>query len=244
MNIDSRVQVLDVEDLQANDFNLHCDIRFNCNKRKKRTCQQMVNDYRENILGEEIHEQNSDEINLNFYNKHQIFLHVVFLLTTVLSMLIALEVCISKMLVERPSGIFIELQYLDVILNHGLGIILFIIFGFNIEPLIEAFFSAKNKLKVVLPEQISYEVKLICDNFKEHYLEKCKNEILFQLNEQNEFCYVFRGQSLVEWLINQGLVDNRKEGERFAQALLKGRIIEHITKEQYFHDTTYLYKFK
>lgn len=239
------VQVLDVEDLVVDaPFNTYCDSRFNCNKRQKRECSQVVHDYRESLLDAvEAKEHNLDIINLNFYNKHQIFLHVIFLITTVLSMLIALEVCISKLLVEKPSGIFIELQYLDIILNHGLGIILFIIFGFNIEPLIALFNNSKRNLKVKLPKKLPYETKLVCDSFKANYLDKCKSEILFQLNDRNEFCYVFRGQVLVEWLMNQGLADSRIEAEKFSQKLLEGQIISHISNEQYFHDTTYLYKF-
>lgn len=240
------VQVLDVEDLAAADvpFEEHCGTRFNCSKRQKRACQQLVSDYREGLLDAvEAEEQNADTVNLSFYNKHQIYLHVIFLLTTVLSMVIALEVCISKLLVERPSGILVELQYLDVIMNHGLGIILFLIFGFNIEPLVALFAASKRRLKVSLPTKLSHETKLVCENFKQHYLDKCKSEILFQLNERNEFCYVFRGQSLVEWLLGQGLADTRKDAERFSQRLLEGQVIAHISNEQYFHDTTYLYKF-
>ena len=239
------VQVLDVEDLAADaPFDTHCDTRFNCSKRQKRACQQMVSDYREGLLDAvEAEEQNADIINLSFYNKHQIYLHVIFLLTAVLSMVIALEVCVSKLLVEQPSGILVELQYLDVIMNHGLGIILFIMFGFNIEPLVALFASSKRKLKVALPKKLSYETKLVCENFKQHYLDKCKSEILFQLNERNEFCYVFRGQALVEWLLAQGLADSRPDAEAFSQRLLEGKVIAHISNEQYFHDTTYLYKF-
>lgn len=236
------IQVLDVEDLISDTFNTQCDDRFNCCKRQKRTCQKLVDDYREGILDVvEAEEQNPDIIDLNFYKKHQIFLHVVFLLTTILSMLIALEVAISKLLVEKQTGVLIELQYLDILLNHGLGIILFIQFGFNIEPLIAL--VSKRKLKVILPKKLNHETKLICTNFKKNYLDKCKSEILFQLNERNEFCYVFRGRSLVDWLMNQGLADSRKEAELFSRKLLEGRIIEHISSEQYFNDNTYLYKF-
>ena len=242
----SAVQVLDVEDLiNADSFHLHCDTRFNCGTKRKRVCRKVVNDYKERMLDAvEAKEANPDIINLNFYNKHQIYLHVVFLLTTILSMLFALEVSISWLFVNKPSGIFIELQYLDVILNNGLGIILFVMFGFNIEPLIAAFTPSKRKtLTIQLPSKLSYETKLICDNFKKNLMDKCKSEILFQLNEQNEFCYVFRGNALIDWLISQELADSRKDAERFSQKLLEGKIIEHITNEQYFHDTTYLYKF-
>jgi len=238
------VQVLDVEDLIEDGFKTHCDSKFNCSKKQKKACHQLVEDYRESILDAvEAEEHNSDTINLDFYNKHQIFLHVVFLLATVLSMLIALEVCISKLLVEKSTGILIELQYLDVLMNHGLGIILFIQFGLNIEPLIAAF-TRRRRLKVTLPSHINYETKLLCTNFKEYYLDKCKSEILFQLNERNnEFCYVFRGQALVDWLLKENLADNRKDAEQFSRKLLEGRLIEHITNEQYFNDNTYLYKF-
>lgn len=244
----SNVQVLDVEDLiDANGFNTHCDERFNCSKKQKRTCQQLIENYRENILDAvEAKENDLDVINATFYNKHQIFVHVVFLLTCILAMLIALQVCISKMISKGSTapanGILIELQYLDIFLNHGLGIILFLQFGFNIEPLTAIF--AKRKLKIALPKKLSYETQLICNNFKENHLHKAKSEIVFQLNERNDqFCYVFRGHSLVDWLLNQGLADNRKDAELYSKHLLEGRVIEHITNEQYFNDNTFLYKF-
>ncbi|CAG2169311.1 unnamed protein product [Oppiella nova] len=65
---------------------------------------------------------------------HQLSQHMFLLLTLLPSMLIGLTVSIGKLVTERPTGIFIELEFLDILLNYGQGVITFLIFGLDMTP--------------------------------------------------------------------------------------------------------------
>lgn len=62
---------------------------------------------------------------------HQVFSHIVLLMTLSLSMIIGLVVTIGKLVFEKPTGIFVELEFLDILLNYGQGIVTFLIFGLD-----------------------------------------------------------------------------------------------------------------
>ena len=62
---------------------------------------------------------------------HQMLQHLLLLLILLFSMIIELTVSIGKIIFEQSSGVFVELQFLDVLLNYGQGVITFFIFGLD-----------------------------------------------------------------------------------------------------------------
>ena len=54
---------------------------------------------------------------------------------------------------------------------------------------------------------------------------------------------VFSGEELVTWLTDLGLADDRLAATNYGNTLLRGRVIEHVTKKHSFYDLPYFYRF-
>lgn len=54
---------------------------------------------------------------------------------------------------------------------------------------------------------------------------------------------VFTGIDMVEWLLNERIVNNVEEAVDYGQTLLEGRIVSHVSGEHNFHNDNYYYKF-
>ena len=58
-----------------------------------------------------------------------------------------------------------------------------------------------------------------------------------------EWTNVFAGSDLVTWLVTNGVASSREVATAYGQDLLKGRVLEHVTREHYFYDDAFYYKF-
>ena len=54
---------------------------------------------------------------------------------------------------------------------------------------------------------------------------------------------VFRGDQLVDWIIEFGLANTRMDAVYYGNCLLQGQIIQHCVNEHYFYDLPYFYRF-
>ena len=54
---------------------------------------------------------------------------------------------------------------------------------------------------------------------------------------------VFRGDRLVNWLLEVGLATDRQVAVRYGNCLIRGRVICHVTQAHFFNDSPYLYQF-
>lgn len=54
---------------------------------------------------------------------------------------------------------------------------------------------------------------------------------------------VFRGDRLVNWLLEVGLATDRQAAVHYGNCLILGRVICHVTQAHFFYDSPYLYKF-
>ena len=54
---------------------------------------------------------------------------------------------------------------------------------------------------------------------------------------------VFKGSTLVEWVIEDGLANDRQEAVKYCNQLLLGGVIQHCKQKYYFHDLPYIYQF-
>lgn len=91
-------------------------------------CNQNICYYKENEKSiESLYKNNFSHIN----ESHQMLQHLLLLLILLFSMIIKLTVLIGKIIFEQPSGVFVELQFLDILLNYGQGVMTFLIFGLD-----------------------------------------------------------------------------------------------------------------
>lgn len=103
-----------------------CDAHFSCNTEQRRLCEHSVDQY-----------QNQD---MNLEESKRVLRHIVLLIILSFSMFVTFAVCLWKLFLEAKSGIFVELEFLDIALSYGQGIIYFLIFGLDttlIKPLIK-----------------------------------------------------------------------------------------------------------
>lgn len=54
---------------------------------------------------------------------------------------------------------------------------------------------------------------------------------------------VFKGPTLVDWVIEDGLANDRQEAVKYCNQLLLGGVIQHCKQKYYFHDLPYIYQF-
>ena len=54
---------------------------------------------------------------------------------------------------------------------------------------------------------------------------------------------VFTGTDFVDWLIEVGLANDREDAVEYGRTLLRGQVIEYVTREHHFHDLDYFYRF-
>ena len=250
---DERNSVIEVEDIGSGLISRDL-CQQSCSQERRKSCLNNLKRYRE--LMSEASEvvpliQSPHIISESIDDFHQVSHHVFLLLTLLLSMLIGLTVSIGKLVLERPTGILIELEFLDILLNYGQGVITFLLFGLDMSPvlakILHLFQKPEQSLNncVVLPpiESIRAETKAKCEQFIAFHKENCIQDIVFEHQIDRNRCHVFRGKDFVDWILTTGIASNRSEAEVYGQHLLIGRIIQHLTCSQHFNDSTFLYKF-
>ena len=47
----------------------------------------------------------------------------------------------------------------------------------------------------------------------------------------------------MDWLTEVGLTPDREEALTYGKQLLEGQVIEHVKRQQHFHDLPYIYRF-
>ncbi len=255
-NCSNHENCLEVEDLIGFDFTFNdmCPHSSNCNIEQRKECASNIRRYRNRI--EEANEVTplfgfDSVVDRYSADYHQVFHHVFLLLTLLLSMFIGLTVSISKLVLEKPSGIFIELEFLDILLNYGQGVITFLIFGLETTPVFDKLSkllwikrsNSDSSLNLPTLDNIRPATKQICDQFITFHKQNCINDILFERRIGQNSCLVFHGRDLVDWLLKAGLSSDRRHAQTYGRNLLIGRIIEHVTHSQHFFDGTFLYKF-
>ncbi|KAH9637151.1 hypothetical protein HF086_016173 [Spodoptera exigua] len=157
-----------------------------------------------------------------------------------------------RMMLKDESGVFVEIEFLDIVANYGQALVMFILFGLDPEEiLIPTIRFLKTKWyggdTVVLPsiEDLSFETKHVCDQFITHHLDRCKEAIAKDTRwRMRTYRSVFRGSCLVRWLINCGLAKDEHEAVQYGRHLLDGRLISHVNNAHHFSNSPLLYTFK
>lgn len=152
---------------------------------------------------------------------------------------------------DKLSGIYIELVFLDGFLNFGQGLFSFAIFGLDAKYVLMPLQQWLRKKvygqeSLVLPpwEDLDEETKRHCQQFLKHHLSHCVEtlvrDVRFRLKTHKA---VFRACELVDWLIEADLVSSRQDGVKYGRHLIKGRVIRHIDNYLDFYDDNFLYTF-
>ncbi|XP_028179036.1 integral membrane protein GPR155 isoform X1 [Ostrinia furnacalis] len=182
----------------------------------------------------------------------QLLKHTVLIIAYSLSMFIGITYTTWRMMMRDESGVFIEIEFLDIAANYGQALVMFVLFGLDPEELlIPAIRFFKNKWHgadtVVLPaiEDLSFETKHVCDQFITHHLDRCKEAIAKDTRwRMRSYRGVFRGSCLVRWLISCGLAKDEQEAVQYGRHLLDGRLIAHVNNAHHFTNSPLLYTFK
>ena len=152
---------------------------------------------------------------------------------------------------ESKSGVFYELQLIDITLLYGQGFFTFLIFGLDNDYIFApVLFKIKELLRLIKPyqpvpmDQVPRQTTEICRKFEEKYKSKCIEDIVRNQRFHYKFYLnVFKGNEFVNWLVKQKFVKSRKQGEELGKKLIQGRVIHHVSNKQAFFDSFHLYKF-
>ncbi|XP_072179487.1 lysosomal cholesterol signaling protein-like [Diadema setosum] len=241
----------DIEDLPNLNVAIRrqmCPARFNCSHYRSNECRRML---LHRNLQEISQQEEEDVVALDEAKNHQLGRHLVLLYLMVLSMIVALSLCLWKLLGSTQSGIFLELSFLDCILNFGQGFFALAVFGFDTEnvimPVVRMFrrvIYGTEKVRLPRRNDLSPEVMMTCEQFKTHHMARCQDAIVTDLKYHlRTYRNVFRGSDLVDWLLEVGLAEGRSEATAYGTRLLLGQLLEHTHQEHHFHDSGLFYRF-
>lgn len=221
------------------------NLRLNCSGSKEYSVRQKKQSFQSLSLHQNTLERTDDQIlesadSESRLKKLQVPSHTLLLLLILLSLLINLSVSIGKMVSEKPTGIFIELEFLNVLLIYSQAIGSFIIFGLDGSY----FMRICNLLKYLLPacciswfnEPLSNQ-ELLTHEFKELYLARCEQEIKYSTLPKSNQKGTFKGSDLIKWLIENHVVADERSGISYATSLLTSNVISYQTKYLQFNDS-------
>lgn len=152
---------------------------------------------------------------------------------------------------DGMSGIYVELSFLDAILNFGQSIIVLAVFVTDTKELLvpairfwRKLWYGAHTLKLPVWDELSADTKNVCKQFTTHHLDNCKKSITsnrrWRLRVYKQVCY---GNEIVDWLIKIGLAKDRTEAVHYARRLIDGGVLRHINNVFHFYDKNLLYTF-
>lgn len=174
--------------------------------------------------------------------------HTLLLVLLSISMFVGAALCIWTLCMERMSGIYLELVFLDGFLNLGQSIFTFALFGIDAGQLVmrarmlcRRLLYGKEEIRLPAWEDLDSTTRAVSTMFIRHHLATCMEQVL---GDQGRWRGVVGGRELVTWLVDRGLTHSRQDGEVFGRHLLRGRVIRHVENHLDFYDDHFLYTFK
>lgn len=256
INSASRERVEDVEDIliatasgpDSNGCSNNCRARTGAGRYR---CDSEQQDYNSSLLESYAVPPGNEAIDLQSAPDFDVFKHTVLLVFLSFSMFIGIALCIWTLVMERMTGIYVELVFLDGFLNFGQGLFTFAIFGLDAKYVLMPLQKwMRRKLygqdSLVLPdwEDLDDETKRHCQQFLKHHISNCMETLVRDVRHGLlSYKAVFRGKDLIDWIIEADLVSTRQDGVDFGRNLIKGRILRHIDNYLDFYDDNFLYTF-
>ncbi|CAN7942006.1 unnamed protein product [Ixodes pacificus] len=241
---------------------LLCGPQFNCDKEQVKQCLAIVEAYHERTGQDRIPQDEVVELESSTPpdgDLHQVFRHLVLLLLLSVSMVVGLAVSFWQLLLtDVPTGILVELEFLDIVLNYGQGMITFLVFGLDAKWLVRQLSNLWNCIAhgprmgrdtgvLTLPreDELPTETRQISVQFRMYHYASCVADITAPRRglDGTVFQLAFVGRELVDWLIAVGLCQDRTQALRYGKRLLEGRVIRHALGRRHFQDEQYTYVF-
>ncbi|RWS05351.1 integral membrane protein GPR155-like protein [Dinothrombium tinctorium] len=173
---------------------------------------------------------------------YEIKSHVLLVLLLNFSMFVTLMVTIKNTMTSSLTGILVELEYLSILLNFGQGIILFVLFGFDLRFVGQIFSRCSRKkeqymFQALQTDDFRPETKGICEQFVTFHSEKFSRQM--KLNDRSA---IFKGSDLIDWLLREGVVNNTQQATKYCCHLLWGQVIERNNGEENLFNGSNLYR--
>lgn len=112
------------------------DVSIFCSRRKSCShgpgaCEAAVAKYQRNLNQVVEAAAEASPVSFNNMELHQLLSHIILLIIMSVAMAVQVVVLFGQLAYEASTGVFLSMQYLNVIFVHGQGIFVFLIFGFN-----------------------------------------------------------------------------------------------------------------
>ncbi|RUS82235.1 hypothetical protein EGW08_010011 [Elysia chlorotica] len=227
-----------------------------CSSEQRQACVERLRDYTSSSLNTDYALLSDKEPEMSgakqMMVEYQSVQHLLLLLPLIFSMFVAVLLCTWKLFNGEATGIYVEIEFLDIVLNYGQGVLVALVFGFEsriiFSPVlrrIRRFLLGSEIMKLPLVANLETVTKDTCNQFNKYHLESCRKEIVRDRRlGTRTLTNVFTGTALCDYLIRCGLAADRSSAIEYGCHLLLGRVIAHITSEQNFHDALYFYKFQ
>ncbi|CAL4069876.1 unnamed protein product, partial [Meganyctiphanes norvegica] len=185
-------------------------------------------------------------------DEFQMMRHIVLLLFLCASMIVGFALCMWTLVTEDVNGVYVELVFLDIVLNFGQGFFTAAIFGLDtkliVVPLIRRwrhFWYGASEIQLPPWDDLDSFTKQTCDQFSNYHMDKCIKDIVRDRKWRlKTLSSVFSGNDLIDWLLMVGLAYDRQDATKYGRRLLQGGIISHIDRLHHFHDQPLFYTFK
>ncbi|XP_050702655.1 LOW QUALITY PROTEIN: integral membrane protein GPR155-like [Eriocheir sinensis] len=185
-------------------------------------------------------------------DEFQMMRHVVLLLFLCGSMIVGFALCMWTLVTEEVNGIYIELVFLDIVLNFGQGFFTAAIFGLDtrlvVVPMLRWWrrvFQGAAVVRTPLWEDLDPVTRQTCEQFTSYHMDKCIKDIVRDRRWRlQNLSGVFIGKELVDWLILVGLSSDRTDAVKYGRRLLQGGVIAHLHLQHHFHDQAIFYSFR
>ncbi|GAB1600426.1 integral membrane protein GPR155-like [Argonauta hians] len=178
----------------------------------------------------------------------QISKHIILLLCLLFTMCISLFLNLWRLMSGSKTGTYVEVVFLHGVLSSGLGLILFVIFGFDCKMGFGAFFTRCCCLKcfteVGSKNKVDEEALIKCHQFKKYHKKNCRADVEKDIRYNLKVYHaVFPGKVLCNWLVDAGIAVDRTEAVEYAIKLLQGNEIKNVTRKKSNFNTMHLYRF-
>lgn len=237
-----------------------CGPEFNCDQDRVKECLAAIEAYADRVASDEdgvlVDEERDASSADDDHDPHQIFRHVVLLVLSCASMVVGLAVSLWRPLSGAPTGILVELEFVDILLNYGQGVLSFAVFGLDPTHVVRPFRAlgrtatrriADLARTVGIPSEgeISAQAGKTCRQFETYHYASCPAQIATPrtIADAPEGGRAFLGKDLVDWLLAVGLCHDRTRAERYGRDLLDGGIIRHVGSGRHLEDGGRAYVF-
>lgn len=223
--------------------------RYRPDLRQRDECSDMIQRY---VSTSQLTEPEETTIVRDRDDEFQMMRHVVLLLFLCGSMIVGFALCMWTLVTEEVNGVYVELVFLDIVLNFGQGFFTAAIFGLDtkliIMPLLKWWRKMCHGAMVIkLPpwDELDPLTRQTCEQFTTYHMDKCIKDIVRDRRWRlRNLPAVFGGSELVDWLLLVGLARDRTDAVKYGRQLLQGHIIYHIENQHHFHDQPLFYSFR